>query len=493
MTLTTGPVPVTAAVSVALPQERFARTVPARRTTVLALVVLLDVLAAAAAAALVHGVLRIWVPAMSVGVVVAWPLALVLCGGYARSATDPHAIPGRALLRASGTLAVAFWVVLAVAPDAASASTQRLAVGTLLLATAMPVLTVLSRSILALAAPSRPVPALVVGHGEGVRALLHEADRSASRAAFRPVAVCLPEPTDDHDLEQLAEAWSVPVLMGIEDQLLVAVETHGAQAVVAVPGPHVGHAELRRWGVWLQDLGVDLLVSPGLRDVARGRLGFTTLGGADLVHVRPARLSGFGLRLKGVVDRVAAAALLALLSPVLGVLTLLIRADSPGSGFYRQTRVGRHGRLFTVYKLRTMRTDADRAVELLADANESDRDGVLFKIKRDPRITRIGSVLRAYSLDELPQLVNVVRGEMSLVGPRPALPSEVRAYHADVVHRLAVKPGMTGLWQVSGRSDLSWDETVRLDLQYVDNWSWWLDVRIALRTATAVVGRRGAY
>ncbi len=118
---------------------------------------------------------------------------------------------------------------------------------------------------------------------------------------------------------------------------------------------------------------------------------------------------------------------------------------------------------------------------------------MLFKIKHDPRITKVGSVLRAYSLDELPQLWNVVRGEMSLIGPRPALPAEVRGYHPDLVRRLAVKPGMTGLWQVSGRSDLSWEETVRLDLQYVDNWSWWLDLRIALRTAGAVVGRRGAY
>jgi exopolysaccharide biosynthesis polyprenyl glycosylphosphotransferase len=357
----------------------------------------------------------------------------------------------------------------------------------------MPAVTVLARSIAAIASPSRPVPVLVVGHGAGVRALLHEAQRCGPRAAFDPVAVCLPEPVGAHDLEQLAEAWPVPVLMGIEDQLVVAVRTHGARAVVAVPGPQVGHTELRRWGAWLQDLGVDLLVSSGLRDVARGRLAFTTLGGADLVHVRPARLSGMGVRVKGVVDRVAAAGLLVVLGPLLGLLILLIRTDSPGPGFYRQTRVGRHGQLFTVYKLRTMRVDADHVVELLADANESDRDGVLFKIKRDPRITRIGSVLRAYSLDELPQLWNVVRGEMSLVGPRPALPSQVRAYPADVVRRLAVKPGMTGLWQVSGRSDLSWDETVRLDLQYVDNWSWWLDLRIAVRTATAVVGRRGAY
>ena len=134
--------------------------------------------------------------------------------------------------------------------------------------------------------------------------------------------------------------------------------------------------------------------------------------------------------LKNVVDRVAAAGLLALLAPLLGVLALLIRTDSPGPALYRQTRVGRHGRLFTVYKLRTMCVDADHVVEVLADANESDRDGVLFKIKRDPRITRLGSVLRKYSLDELPQLVNVVRGEMSLIGPRPALPAEVRAYAA---------------------------------------------------------------
>ena len=268
--------------------------------------------------------------------------------------------------------------------------------------------------------------------------------------------------------------------MGIEDQLVVASARTALVRSWRLPARQVSHAELRRWGAWLQDLGVDLLVSSGLRDVARGRLAFTTLGGADLVHVRPARLSGMGAagqgrRGPGRGGRAAGACS----APLLGLLTLLIRADSPGPAFYRQTRVGRHGRLFTVYKLRTMRVDADHVVEQLADANESDRDGVLFKIKRDPRITRIGSVLRAYSLDELPQLWNVVRGEMSLVGPRPALPAEVRAYPADLVRRLAVKPGMTGLWQVSGRSDLSWDETVRLDLQYVDNWSWWLDLRIA--------------
>jgi lipopolysaccharide/colanic/teichoic acid biosynthesis glycosyltransferase len=174
-------------------------------------------------------------------------------------------------------------------------------------------------------------------------------------------------------------------------------------------------------------------------------------------------------------------------------LAVLIRRDSPGPAMFRQIRVGRHGQPFTVYKLRTMRQDADALVHELADANESDRDGVLFKIKQDPRITRLGALLRKYSLDELPQLINVVRGEMSLIGPRPALPAEVSDYSTDLRRRLVVKPGLTGLWQVSGRSDLTWEETVRLDLQYVDNWSWTLDLKIAVKTVRAVVLHQGAY
>ena len=212
-----------------------------------------------------------------------------------------------------------------------------------------------------------------------------------------------------------------------------------------------------------------------------------------MVGIHPAPLTGPSRLLKDVVDRVAGLLLLVLLAPLLGVLALLIRADSPGRALYRQTRVGWHGRQFTVYKLRTMCADADSIRSDLEDKNESDQNGVLFKMKRDPRITRVGAFLRLSSLDELPQLINVVRGEMSLIGPRPALPGEVQAYAPDLRRRLDVKPGLTGLWQVSGRSDLSWDDTVRLDLQYVDNWSWWMDVRIAVRTASAVLSRRGAY
>jgi exopolysaccharide biosynthesis polyprenyl glycosylphosphotransferase len=472
--------------------EALVRPASQRRPHLALLVVGLDVLVAVtvAGAAAIHpspggtarGAILIW-----------WPLAIAVAGGYSRLAAEPRRFRGRALLAAALATATAVWSLPTLIPGAGTDESPRtLATAALLLAAVVYLGSATVRGLIALVAPSQSVPTVLVGPASQVRELLREADRPGGRRAFDPVAVCLPDPASD-DVDPASEAWPVPVTCGAYDGLLDVVRSHHAEAVVIAPGPGITHADLRRWGAWLQDRGVELLVSSGLRDVARSRLAFTTLGGADLVNVRPAPLSGVGLWVKGVVDRVVAAGLLVLFSPVLGLLTVLIRADSPGPAVYRQTRVGRNGRLFTVYKLRTMQIDADHVVEQLAEANESDRDGVLFKIKRDPRITKIGSMLRTYSLDELPQLWNVVRGEMSLVGPRPALPAEVRAYPADLVRRLAVKPGITGLWQVSGRSDLSWDETVRLDLQYVDNWSWWLDLRIALRTATAVMGCRGAY
>jgi lipopolysaccharide/colanic/teichoic acid biosynthesis glycosyltransferase len=158
---------------------------------------------------------------------------------------------------------------------------------------------------------------------------------------------------------------------------------------------------------------------------------------------------------------------------------------------FRQLRVGRHGRPFAIYKFRTMRCDAEDLLAELQALNE--HDGVLFKVRQDPRISRVGRVLRRYSLDELPQLVNVLRGEMSLVGPRPPLPSEVAVYPADMRRRLVVKPGLTGLWQVSGRADLPWEEAMRLDLRYVENWTLTLDLIILMRTGSAVLRASGAY
>ncbi len=196
--------------------------------------------------------------------------------------------------------------------------------------------------------------------------------------------------------------------------------------------------------------------------------------------------------LKGLMDRAVAVVLLVVLAPLMLFIATLVRTTSTGPALFRQRRVGRGGREFTCLKFRTMTADAEARRAELVHLNER-ADGLLFKIRHDPRITRIGAVLRKYSLDELPQLVNVVAGDMSLVGPRPPLPQEVAAYDDALRRRLLVKPGLTGLWQVSGRSELPWEEAVRLDLSYVDNWSPALDARILLRTVSAVLKGTGAY
>jgi exopolysaccharide biosynthesis polyprenyl glycosylphosphotransferase len=194
---------------------------------------------------------------------------------------------------------------------------------------------------------------------------------------------------------------------------------------------------------------------------------------------------------KELFDRLGAAAALAVLSPVFAAVALAVKLDSPGPVFFHQTRVGRDGRRFDMVKFRTMVVGAERLRADLVDRNEA--DGLLFKLRLDPRVTRTGRVLRRYSLDELPQLVNVLRGEMSMVGPRPPLPAEVDRYERHVTRRLLVKPGITGLWQVSGRSDLSWEEAVRLDLYYVDHWSPTMDLTIIAKTFSAVLRGSGAY
>jgi exopolysaccharide biosynthesis polyprenyl glycosylphosphotransferase len=195
--------------------------------------------------------------------------------------------------------------------------------------------------------------------------------------------------------------------------------------------------------------------------------------------------------LKVLFDYTLALFLLAALSPLMLTLAALIRLTSRGPALFRQTRVGTQGREFTVYKFRSMIVDAETRLSELAHQN--DGNSVLFKMRSDPRVTKIGNILRRYSLDELPQLLNVLRGNMSLVGPRPPLPKEVAGYSADEIRRLRVRPGMTGLWQVSGRSDLTWEESLRLDLRYVDNWSMSLDLSILWRTVRAVTQGTGAY
>jgi exopolysaccharide biosynthesis polyprenyl glycosylphosphotransferase len=264
-----------------------------------------------------------------------------------------------------------------------------------------------------------------------------------------------------------------------------------AAGVLVLPTAGLSAVELRRLSWELERDGRHFLLDTGLLDVDRRRTAVLREGGLDVVHVRPAVRRGAAPAVKAVLDRLGSAVLILLLAPLMLAVAVWIRLDSAGPALFTQVRVGRDGRAFTIYKFRTMTTDAEAVKQALAVENES--DAVLFKIRRDPRITRAGRVLRKYSLDELPQLFNVALGQMSLVGPRPALPQEVSAYDHDPRRRLAVKPGITGLWQVSGRSDLSWEETVRRDVEYVDNWSMALDLAILWRTIGAVVLHRGAY
>ncbi|MCD4536324.1 exopolysaccharide biosynthesis polyprenyl glycosylphosphotransferase [Nocardioides sp. cx-169] len=262
----------------------------------------------------------------------------------------------------------------------------------------------------------------------------------------------------------------------------------GACAVVVMPEAGLEPAGLRRLQWSLEAARLPLYVGPGLVGVTASRLEATDVDGLPLVRVHGVERAGGRAVLLDVTGRCVAAVALLVLLPLLAVLCLAIRRESPGPAIFRQQRVGRDGRTFTIYKLRTMGLTPPSPDELTNDA-----DGVLFKMRGDPRVTTRGRWLRRYSLDELPQLLNVLLGHMRLVGPRPALPDEVAVYTDDMRRRLAVRPGITGLWQVSGRSDLTWEETVRLDLHYVDNWSPSLDLRILCRTVKAVLGHRGAY
>ncbi|MGD9957858.1 sugar transferase [Nocardioides sp.] len=326
---------------------------------------------------------------------------------------------------------------------------------------------------------TRPVRAVVLGDGAAIAAA---AARWQGHQRIKVVGACSAESAEDGSLPGDFEGlpWvHGPKLLG------TLVDDTRADLVVMAPG---ASAELLRHASWeLEDRPVRLAVLGALDAVAPHRLSTTSFAGSTLVHVAPSRPSTLTRTIKGMLDRTLGLALLVAVAPLLAILAVLIRLDSPGAAMFRQTRVGLNGRPFTIFKLRTMSDDAEA---LLAD---NEVDGNLFKIKADPRVTKVGKFLRRSSLDELPQLINVVRGEMSIIGPRPALPEEVAAYDTATSRRLAVKPGITGLWQVSGRSDLPYDEAVRLDLHYADNWRISDDAVIVLRTAHAVVASRGAY
>jgi exopolysaccharide biosynthesis polyprenyl glycosylphosphotransferase len=288
----------------------------------------------------------------------------------------------------------------------------------------------------------------------------------------------------------LDEIDGVPVFGGL-GSVSAAVHQVGADTVAVLACPEMNGIRLRELAWELEETGTDLCVAPALIDVAGPRTTIRPVAGLPLLQLDHPELAGGKQVIKAVFDRVAAGLALIMLTPLFLFIAVAIRLDDRGPVFFKQTRVGRDGQTFKVYKFRTMVVDAEQRKQQLQALNEG--AGVLFKMRRDPRVTRVGAGLRRWSLDELPQLFNVLRGDMSLVGPRPALPDEVARYGDHMRRRLVVKPGITGLWQVSGRSGLSWEEAFRLDLRYVDNWSIMLDLQILWKTFSAVTSGSGAY
>ena len=325
---------------------------------------------------------------------------------------------------------------------------------------------------------------LLVGDRDHVASLV-VALRRTPDAGYNVLGACVDRVTS-------GKVAGVPVVGPESDVLLKALELE-VDVVAVSSSAGLGQTGLRRLGWALEGTDIDLVVAPGIMDVAGPRVLTRPVQGLPLIHVEAPSFAGPQLALKNITDRVLAGVAAVLLSPVLVGVALSVKLEDGGPVLFRQERVGRDGRTFSMYKFRSMVVEADRQLPSLLAAH--DGAGPLFKLRADPRVTGVGAFIRRYSLDELPQLLNVLRGHMSLVGPRPPLPREVAEYEADTRRRLLVKPGMTGLWQISGRSDLSWEESVRLDLYYVENWTPVLDLMIMWRTVSVVLhpDSTGAY
>jgi exopolysaccharide biosynthesis polyprenyl glycosylphosphotransferase len=330
---------------------------------------------------------------------------------------------------------------------------------------------------------------VVVGHAPVVASLTEELRRETHHG-LSVVAACLAQPAGAPGLAVGAQIAGVPAVLGLDTVADVA-ERMEADTVAVLSCPEMSGVQLRALAWELEKTDTDLCVAPALLDVAGPRTTIRPVAGLPLLHVDHPEFTGGRRVIKAVFDRAFAGLVLLLTSPLLLVAVLAIWLADGGPALFRQTRVGKDGKVFTVYKFRTMVLDAeDRKAEL---AGQNEHDGLMFKIRHDPRITKVGRWLRRWSVDELPQLVNVLLGDMSLVGPRPALPEEADRYADHVRRRLMVKPGLTGLWQVNGRANLTWDESVRLDLRYVENWSFVLDLQILWKTVSAVLSGSGAY
>ena len=328
--------------------------------------------------------------------------------------------------------------------------------------------------------------AIVVGSPAEVAYVVKQIEKK-SGAAYSIVGMALPE-GDQMSLSFAGE--TVPVVSSL-DKVADAARMHGADAVIVAGESSGSGTFIRDLGWALEGSGSELVVASGLTNVAGPRIHFRPVEGLPLMHVELPQFEGGKHVAKRLFDIAVSAAALIFLAPFFAIIAVAIRRDSEGGVFFRQERVGRNGETFHMVKFRSMVQTAEADLQGLLDQNEG--SGPLFKLKHDPRITRLGAMLRKFSIDELPQFWNVLMGHMSLVGPRPPLESEVKDYEKHVHRRLYIKPGLTGMWQVNGRSDLSWEESVRLDLYYVENWSLTGDLIILWRTFKVVTNPVGAY
>ena len=332
----------------------------------------------------------------------------------------------------------------------------------------------------------------------GSRYSVLDLNRDLSRrdaAGYNVVGACLIDGKSgelDLNAPDFLPGTEVPIGGNPED-LAGSLDAIGADTVV-IAGNDVTSTQ------WLREVGWDLdpdrhflIVAPGLLDVGGPRIVTRPVAGLPLLHVDSPKFTRMGLLLKRAFDVLVSGLLILVLSPILIGTAIAVAVTSPGGVFFKQERVGYGGSRFTMWKFRSMRADAEEVLKKLQSERRDAGNDILFKMKDDPRITKVGKFIRRYSIDELPQLFNVFGGSMSLVGPRPPLDREVKQYEDHVHRRFMVKPGITGLWQVSGRSNLTWEETVRLDLYSVENWSMAGDLVILFRTARAVVASEGAY
>lgn len=312
---------------------------------------------------------------------------------------------------------------------------------------------------------------------------------SQPMAGYRPAGFYLPGTLPNAG----AQPSRLPVVGRASDvaSIISDIRESAPDAVALSGGVQLPPSSIRALGWALADMNIRLIMVPALTDIAGPRIHTQPVAGLPLIHVSTPNLEKGQRFLKRAFDLVGAIVLVIILGPLLAAVAIAVRTSGAGPILFRQTRIGAAGSAFLMYKFRSMVVDAEDQLQRLKE--QHDGNGVLFKLRQDPRVTTVGRVLRRFSLDELPQLFNVINGSMSLVGPRPPLPTEVEMYDTHAHRRLLVRPGMTGLWQVSGRSLLSWDDTVRLDLYYVENWSLLGDFTILLRTIRAVFRSHGAF